>query len=109
MKKISLLLIMGVLLTSSGLMANEVPEPTKKLTFQISQMLKKNSLFLITEGAVAEVRLSVDSFGKIHILSVNASDENLERLIMNTVDRNTVPRDSYKLGVVYRIPIEFAG
>ena len=100
---------MAVFLTSSGLMANTTPEPTKKLTFQISQMLNKNSFSSFSDGAVAEVRLSVDSFGKIHILSVNTSDENLEKLIMNTVDNNTVQRDSYKLGVVYRIPIEVAG
>ena len=100
---------MAVFLTSSGVMANATPEPTKKLTFQISQMLKKNSISSFSEGAVAEVRLSVDSFGKIHILSVNSTDENLEKFIMETVNDNTVQRDSYKLGVVYRIPIEVAG
>ncbi len=101
--------MLAVLFTSSGIMANETVEPTKKLTFQISKMLKKNSLSFIGEGAVAEVRLSVDSFGQIHVLSVDSSDENLEKLIMNTIDNNTVQRDSYKLGIVYRIPIEVAG
>ncbi|MFX0555588.1 hypothetical protein ACOCEA_02255 [Maribacter sp. CXY002] len=109
MKKISLILVLIVFLSGSSIMANECPEPTKKLTFHISKMLTKDSAYSISEGTVAEVRLSIDSFGKIHILSVDTTNENLEKFIMETVDMKTVPRDSYKLGIVYRIPIEVAG
>ena len=65
MKKISLVFTMALVMFIGNAFANENPAPSKKLTQQIAQMLKKDATVLDGQNTAAEVRLMVDSFGKI--------------------------------------------
>ncbi|MGB3152915.1 MAG: hypothetical protein WBB27_19825 [Maribacter sp.] len=110
MKKIGFILTMAILLSSSNLLANDGnPQATKKLTHQISKMLEKDPIAVDSKGSAAEVRLTVDSFGRIHVLSINTSDENLEKFLKDKIQNRVVQYDSFDLGVIYRVPIEIAG
>lgn len=100
---------MALLFCMGTIFANDTPQPTKKLTYQITKMLQKYPVPMISDGTTAEVRLSVDSFGEIHVLSIQTTDENLEKFLMNAINEGILQRDSYKLGIVYNVPIEIAG
>ncbi len=109
MKRLGLIFSMVFLFCVGNVLANTNPRSTKKLTHQISKMLMKEAINLNSEGSVAEVRLMVDSFGRIQVLSIDTSDEILEKFLMERIDKNTVQQGSYQLGVVYRVPVEIAG
>ncbi|MGF1558219.1 MAG: hypothetical protein ACFCUL_03950 [Flavobacteriaceae bacterium] len=108
MKKAGLILMIAVLTSISNVFAKENPIPTKKLTFEISKVIQEAGS-LGFEGATAEVRITVDSFGKVHLLSVTSTNENFEKFLTQNIDNHILNSVSYQLGIIYRIPIEVVG
>ena len=105
MKKIGLLLVAILFLGSGCIYANNKPISTKKLTTQISKILMNNPIPDEIKGSVAELRLAIDSFGEIQILSVNTTDKKLESYLKENIEDNVVNVGTFKPGKVYRIPV----
>jgi len=105
MKRVGLLIIALVFLGMGSLFANTQPNSTKKLTLQISKILMGNSIPDEIKGSVAEVRLAIDSFGEIQVLSISTSNQNLENFLRDNIEGNSVRLGSFKPGKIYRIPI----
>jgi len=76
MRKISLVLVAALLLTTSNVLANDYkPEnPVKKLATQIHKMLKDNN-FDISDDLTADVRFTINDEGEIVVLSVSTTNE----------------------------------
>ncbi|MDE3742582.1 hypothetical protein [Maribacter polysaccharolyticus] len=105
MKKIGFLLIAMIFIGSGCIYANTEPITTKKLTNQITKILLSKEIPDEIKGSVAELRLAIDSFGEIQVLSINTTDRNLENYLMEAVHNNLVNKGTFKPGKVYRIPI----
>lgn len=105
MKKLGLLLVAIIFIGTGCIYANTKPMTTKKLTNQITKILMSSPIPDEIKGSVAELRLTIDSFGEMHVLSINTADEKLEQYLMDAVHSNLVNKGTYKPGKVYRIPI----
>ena len=104
MRKISLVLVAALLLTTSNVLANDYkPEnPVKKLATQIHKMLKDNN-FDISDDLTADVRFTINDEGEIVVLSVSTTNEVLEGFVKGRLNYKKVA--NAQEGKIYTVPV----
>jgi len=104
MRKISLVLVAALLLTTGNVLANDYkPENSvKKLSTQIHKMLKENS-FDISDDLTANVRFTINDEGEIVVLSVSTTNETLEGFVKGRLNYKKV--DNAQEGKIYTVPV----
>lgn len=104
MRKISLVLVAALLLSTSNVLANDYkPENSaKKLSTQIHNMLKDNN-FDISDDLTADVRFTINDEGEIVVLSVSTVNDTLEGFVKGRLNYKKV--DNAQEGKIYTVPV----
>jgi len=104
MRKISLVLVAVLLLSTGNVLANDkTPENSKKtLPVQIHNMLKVNH-FLLDEDVTADVRFTINDANEIVVLSVTTSNEELEGFVKGRLNYKKVA--NAQQGKIYTVPV----
>jgi hypothetical protein len=104
MRKISLVLVAALLLSTGNVLANDYkPEnPVRKLSTQIHKMLKDNN-FDISDDLTADVRFTINDEGEIVVLSVSTANETLEGFVKGRLNYKKV--DNAQEGKIYTVPV----
>ena len=107
MRKLSLVLVAAILLSTGNLLANNVDnvKPTKTLTTQISKLLSVNTLTEKEVNAIAQVRFTINSEKEIVVLSVVSENDRLESFVKGNLNYKKVVIKNYVEGKVYTVPV----
>lgn len=103
MRKISLVLIAAMLLSSTNILAkNGTNDPGKSLSTQIAKLLSNNTF---TDDQSAEVRFTLNNERQIVVLSVATKNIIFEGFVKASLNYRTVDLDDYREGKVYTVPV----
>ncbi len=108
MRKISLLLVAAMLLSTGSILANNPTmgkEPTKNLSEQIKDLLRNNNFTTAEEGKVAQVLFTLNSEREIVVLSVDTDDETLDTFIKARLNYHEVDMTAYEAGKKYTVSV----
>lgn len=113
MKKVSVLLVAALLLSTGSMFANDSKkgvEPTKdqNLSEQIGKFLNTNNLTENELGHSAQVLFMLNSDKEIVVLSVDTDEERLEGFIKNRLNYKEVDIASYEEGKKYTVSVRIA-
>tara|TARA_R110002051_G_scaffold256147_2_gene315274 strand:+ start:26 stop:376 length:351 start_codon:yes stop_codon:yes gene_type:complete len=114
MKKISLMLIAAMLLSFGNVLAHNPSlesnfnvDPEKKLTLQIGEMLKENSIFHEGNDLLAQVRFTLNKEGEIVVLSVKTEDAYLETFVKSRLNYQKANILGYEEGEIFVVQVRF--
>ena len=104
MRKISLVVVASLLLTTGSIFANDKnPENSgQELSNQIQKMLIDNR-FDVANDLTANVRFTINSDGEIVVLSVTTADKVLEGFVKGRLNYKKVKNATE--GKVYTVPV----
>ncbi|MFD0796982.1 hypothetical protein ACFQZJ_05890 [Maribacter chungangensis] len=107
MRKLSYVIVAAMLLSTSAIFANtpELPEPTRGLSEQITELLSDNSFSEGECDSTAQVRFTLNEEGQIVVLSVETASENLERFVKNRLNYKKVKISNVVEGKLYTVPV----
>lgn len=112
MRKISLVLVAAMLLSTGSLFANDLKkvEPPQTLSMQIYKMLKGSKYALKNKlELTAQVRFTINNIREIVVMSVDTEDANLEIFVKNRLNYKKVQLDNYRKGKIYIVPVRVKG
>ena len=105
MRKISLVFLAAILISTGNLFATEPStDPAKALSDRIGELLEDNRL-VIEEDLTATVRFTLNKHGEIVVLSVQTEDEDFEKLVKARLNYEKVELDQYTAGKMYKVPV----
>ncbi|OQD42056.1 hypothetical protein [Croceivirga radicis] len=109
MRKVSLFFATAMLFAVTSLSANTT-EPislAKQLSNEIHQMLDLNN-FNIENDLTANVKFTINQDGEIVVLSVDTTDDSLERFVKSRLNYQKVKAEDVKEGRYYTVPVRIA-
>ena len=105
MRKISLVFLAAVLLSTGNLLAKSPgTDPTKSLSDQIGELLEDNRLE-IEEDLKATVLFTLNEQGEIVVFSVDTEDETFEKWVKARLNYEKVEMGQYTAGKMFRVPL----
>jgi len=112
MKKVSLVLIAAMLLSTGSIFANVAkdvkPSKAQSLSEQIGTILNQNNFTENHEGSEAEVLFMLNNDKEIVVLSVDTDKEDLEKFIKSKLNYQEVALDNYKAGKKFTVSVRIA-
>lgn len=107
MRKISLVVVAAMLLSTGSLLANDLDgvSPAKTLTTQISKLLSNNEFTESEVNVTAEVRFTINKESEIVVLSVETENGNVESFVKGNLNYQKVDMSTYVEGKLYTIPV----
>ena len=111
MKKISVVLVAVMFLSTGNLFANKVTngeDTSKSLSVQISQMLSKNTFTQNDVEQTAQVRFTLNNEHQIVVLSVETENTYLEAFVKDKLNYQKVDLEVYREGKIYTVPVRIA-
>jgi hypothetical protein len=113
MKKVSLMLVAALLLSTGSIFANdskkgEIPTKSPNLSEQIGNYLNDNNLNEKHQGHTAEVLFMLTDAEEIVVLSVDIEKEDLEGFIKGRLNYKVVDSGNYKAGKKYTLSVRIA-
>lgn len=107
MRKISLVLVAAMLLSTGNVLAgnSRKSNPPKTLSVQIGELLKKNSFKLEGGDMIAVVRFTLNNEKEIVVLSVDTENEVLEEFVKGRLNYKKVDLTKFRKGRTYLVPI----
>jgi len=107
MRKISLVFVATMLLSTVSLFANNAKpvDPAKNLSTQIGDLLDNNSFILENNDLTAEVLFTLNENKEIVVLSVETENEVLEAFVKSRLNYQKVELDEYREGKMYTVPV----
>ncbi len=111
MRKLSVVLIAAMLLSVGNVFANGVTtvDPSKSLSFQISQLLSDNTFTQNEVEQIAQVRFTLNNEHEIVVLSVETDNNLLEGFVKQRLNYKEVELDTYKEGQLFTISVRIQG
>tara|TARA_R110000796_G_scaffold35017_1_gene89992 strand:+ start:81462 stop:81800 length:339 start_codon:yes stop_codon:yes gene_type:complete len=111
MRKINLILVAAMLLVSGSIFAidgKDSNKPAKKLTTQIADLLKENSIIVGDQDLTATVFFTLNEDKEIVVLSVKTDDEKIEQFVKGKLNYQKVSLEDYREGRTYKVPVRIA-
>ncbi len=113
MRKISLMLVAALLLSTGSIFANDLkkdvePSKTENLSKQIGEFLNSNNLNEANQGHEAQVLFMLNSDKEIVVLSVETDQEDLEGFIKGRLNYQEVAISEYEEGKKYTVSVRIA-
>lgn len=110
MRKISLVLVAVMLLSTSSIFANNVKDkdPAKSLSAQITQILSNNHFSAKAVDLSAQVRFTVNNQGEIVVLSVDTDNNALEAFVKGRLNYQKVQAVDLKEGKLFTVTVRIA-
>jgi hypothetical protein len=110
MRKVSLMLVAALLLSTGSIFANDSkkdakPSKTENLSAQIGKFLNSNNLKENNLGQEAQVLFMLNSDKEIIVLSVDTDQEALEGFIKGRLNYQEVNTDEYEEGKKYTVSV----
>lgn len=108
MRKLGVVLVAAMLLTSGNIFANDLKKgvkPSKTLSAQISKLLKVNSFGSTYDGAFAKVLFTLNNDKEIVVLSVNTDEKKLKSFITAKLNYKEVVLDNFEAGKNYTVSV----
>lgn len=109
MRKVSVVLIAVMLLSTGSIFANDVKldkdKPVKKLSTQVMELLNNDTVDHLYDGATAFVRFTLNQEKEIVVLSVNSEDDTMKSFVKSHLNYKKVNLNEYREGKVYTIPV----
>jgi len=113
MRKVSLMLVAALLLSTGSIFANDSkkdakPSKTQNLSEQIGEFLASNYLQENNLGHEAQVLFMLNSDKEIIVLSIATDQEDLEYFIKSRLNYHKVAISEYEEGKKYTVSIRIA-
>jgi len=113
MKKVSVMLVAALLLSTGGLFANDSkkgvkPSKSQNLSEQIGNYLNNNDFDEKYQGHSAQVLFILNDDKEIVVLSVNTDKEYLESFIKSRLNYKVVDLNDYEEGKKYTVSVRVA-
>jgi len=113
MKKVSLMLVAALLLSTGSIFANdskkgEDPSKSQNLSEQIGNYLSDNNFDENHQGYTAEVLFMLNDDKEIIVLSVDTEKGDLEGFIKSRLNYKTVDFTNYEEGKKYTVSVRVA-
>jgi hypothetical protein len=113
MRKVSLMLVAALLLSTGSIFANDSkkdakPSKTQNLSEQIGEFLNSNYLHENSQGHEAQVLFMLNSDKEIVVLSVITDERDLEWFIKSRLNYKEVAVSEYEEGKKYTVSIRIA-
>jgi len=110
MKKVSVMLVAALLLSTGSIFANDVKEanPAKDISSQITKMLDKNEFSEDEIDASAQVRFTMNKQGEIVVLSVDTENSSLESFVKGRLNYQKLDVDNFKEGKLFTVSVRIA-
>lgn len=113
MRKVSLMLVAALLLSTGSIFANDSkkdakPPKTQNLSEQIGKFLNSNSFSENQQGYQAQVLFMLNSDKEIIVLSVDTKEEEFEGFIKAKLNYKTVAINEYEEGKKYTVSVRIA-
>ncbi len=110
MRKISLVLVAAMLLSTGSILANEVKdkEPSKSLSHQISKILSNNHFSEAEINSTAQVRFTVNQEREIVVLSVDSKNKALESFVKGRLNYKKVEAVNLEEGKLFTVSVRIA-
>tara|TARA_R110002167_G_scaffold11308_7_gene50139 strand:- start:148 stop:519 length:372 start_codon:yes stop_codon:yes gene_type:complete len=109
MRKISLVLVAAMLLSTGGIFANDATkggdEPSKSLSTQIKKLLNYNTFTTNEAGKTAQVLFLLNSEREIVVLNVEADDPTMDTFIKGRLNYQEVELGNYEIGKKYTVSV----
>lgn len=107
MKKLSLLVLVAVLLSSGSLFAKDYDKnnPTKSLKDQIWKILSDNNLEVDHYDVTAKILFTLNDSGEIEVISVDTKNADLEIFVKGKLNHRKVEVQEIVEGKVYKLPL----
>ncbi|MCJ7466545.1 MAG: hypothetical protein MUO53_07610 [Maribacter sp.] len=110
MRKISVVLIAIMLLSSVSSFANREPkmaEMAKDLSEQIADLLNDNNFVVTDNDLTANVSFTLNKDGEMVVLTVDTDNPVLEGFVKSRLNYKKVELATYREGKTYIVPIRF--
>jgi hypothetical protein len=113
MKKVSLMLVAALLLSTGSIFANDSKKDakankTENLSQQITKILNSNSFDEKHNGYEAQVLFMLNSDQEIVVLSVDTDQEDLEGFIKSRLNYQEVDLNNFEEGKKYTVSVRIA-
>ncbi len=111
MRKISLLLVAAMLLSTGSILANNPTmgkDPSKSLSEQIKDLLRNNNFSSDEQGKTAQVLFTLNSEREIVVLSVDTDDATLDAFIKASLNYHEVDLSSFEEGKKYTVSVSIS-
>ncbi len=108
MRKISVVLIAVMLLSSVSSFANHAPKRdkmAKDLSAQIADLLDHNNFVITSNDLTANVSFTMNKKGEIIVLFVDTDSPVLEGFVKSRLNYQKVDVDGYREGKRYTVPV----
>ena len=107
MRKLSLVVVAAVLLSTGNVLANDgnSVKPVNSLSSQIFRMLEDNNFSENYSDLTAQVRFTLNAEGEIVVLSVDTDFYEMESFVKNRLNYKKVDLDTVEEGKIYTIPV----
>ena len=107
MRKVSLILMAALLLSSGSIFANtpKKDNPTKNLSSQIASFLEDNEFTIKENNLTANVLFTLNKNSEIVVVSVETKDGNLEAFVKARLNYQKVEVAQLKEGRMYTVPV----
>lgn len=107
MRKVSLILMAALLLTTGGILANtpKKDNPTKNLSSQIGSLLKDNQFTMNENNLTAKVLFTLNKDSEIVVVSVETQDAVLEAFVKARLNYQKVEVAHLQEGRMYTVPV----
>jgi len=107
MRKLSLVVVAAMLLSTGNVLANDVKgeNPSANLSTQISKMLTENNFSEEHDDLTAQVRFTLNADGEIVVLSVNSEFDKMESFVKAKLNYKKVNLADVEEGKVYTITV----
>lgn len=111
MRKISLVLVAAMLLSTGSIFANDVKDndPSESLSTQITKILSNNHFSEAEIDMSAQVRFTVNKEGEIVVLSVDTENAALESFVKGRLNYRKVETVNLKEGKLFTVSVRIAG
>ena len=107
MKKTSFAIFAALLFVGNVFAVEPTVNPTKKLSYQIQEMLDENN-FDVEDDLTADVRFTVNKEGEIVVLSIDTESEELKGFVKGRLNYKKVELNQVKEGKIYTVPVRIA-
>ncbi len=110
MKKVSLLLVAAMFLSTVAIYANapKKSEPTKSLSAQIGNLLEDNQFTADDKNLTASILFTVNKNNEIVVISVDTNNAGLESFVKGRLNYQKVEVTQNREGKMYTVPVRIA-
>ncbi|MGI9550503.1 MAG: hypothetical protein ACR2MT_04845 [Aurantibacter sp.] len=107
MRKISLVFVAAMLLSTGSILANDVKDndPTKSLSTQITKILGNNHFSEAEINTTAQVRFTLNKEGEIVVLSVDTENPALESFVKSRLNYTKVEAANLEEGKLFKVSV----